>query len=154
MLQPIIGDVTNERKVLLFAKLKEWGGDPHSLVSANASPVIEQGPRTSRLTETFSDGNLRLPISASSGYLELVRSRVAVLYLLEAGALFVEYPWHRFGSGQCRLEHDRDAVSGALSVSMQCPVERRDEIDEIGRYHKEYIAELPEWGVNRLKSAA
>ncbi|SFU26753.1 hypothetical protein [Paraburkholderia aspalathi] len=154
LLHPIIGDVTNERKVLLFAKLKELGGDPHSLVSANASPVIEQGPRTSRLAETFSNGNLRLPISASSEYLELVRSRVAVLYLLETGALFVEYPWHRFGSGQCRLQHDHDVVGGTLSVNMQCPVERRDEIDEIGRHFKEAIVELPELRANRLKVPA
>ncbi|WP_168790228.1 hypothetical protein [Paraburkholderia aromaticivorans] len=92
LLRPIIGDACCERKVLIFTGLDGWENDPLSLVSDNARTVVEQGPRTSRLTETFSDGLLRLPITSSVGYLDDVRSRVAVLYLFNNGALFVEYP--------------------------------------------------------------
>lgn len=151
LLTTVIGETTRERTVLLVSRPEHSEDNLQPLVSANASPVIEQGPRTSRLTETFSDGNLRLPISASSSYLEDVRSHVAVLYLLKTGALFVEYPWCRFGSGHWRLEHERDVVSGTLPLNIHYPTERRDEIDDIHGFFVQNIFKLAEWEAKTLK---
>jgi hypothetical protein len=155
LLQPIIGNATNERKVLIIPRLKEWQESPHALTSANATPVIEKGMSTGRLVETFSDGLLRLSILGSSEYLELVRSRIAVLYLLDTGALFVEYPWHRFGSGQRRLDQLYAIASGQLPVEgAQYPVEPRDEMEVALNWIGERITELPKWNTDTLKTPA
>lgn len=151
LLRPIIGDACRERKVLIFTRLDGWENDPLSLVSDNARTVVEQGPRTSRLTETFSDGLLRLPITSSVGYLDDVRSRVAVLYLFNSGALFVEYAWNRFGAGHQRLKQAYELFDGSLPTQgTQFPIEQRDEVDEIGIYFKESVRNLSEWGVKAL----
>jgi hypothetical protein len=154
LLQSIIGNATNERKVLIIPRLKEWQESPHALTSANAAPVIEKGASTGRLVETFSDGLLRLSILGSIEYLELVRSRIAVLYLLDTGALFVEYPWHRFGSGQRRLDQRYDIASGQLpDEGTQYTVERRDEIEVALNWSRERIIELPKWHVDTVGSS-
>lgn len=155
LLRPIIGDASSERQVLIFVRLDEWENAPLSLVSDNAGTVVEQGPRTSRLTETFSDGLLRLPLTSSGGYLDGVRSRVAVLYLFNCGALFVEYPWNRFGAGHSRLEQAYELFGGKLPTQgTQFPIEQRDEVDEIGLYFKESVRKLSEWGVKALSEPA
>jgi hypothetical protein len=116
--------------------------------------VIEKGTSTERLIETFSDGLLRLSILGSSEYLELVRSRIAVLYLLDTGALFVEYPWHRFGSGQRRLDQPHAIASGQLPVEgAQYPVERRDDMAVAVNWIGERITELPKWHVDTGRSS-
>jgi hypothetical protein len=155
LLQPIIGNATNERKVLIIPRLKEWQESPHALTSANATPVIEKGTSTGRLVKTFSDGLLRLSILGSIEYLEFVRSRIAVLYLLDTGALFVEYPWHRFGSGQRRLDQLYAIASGQLPVEgAQYPVEPRDEMEVALNWIGKRITELPKWHTDTLKTPA
>ncbi|TDY22108.1 hypothetical protein B0G81_2394 [Paraburkholderia sp. BL6665CI2N2] len=151
LLRPVVGDACTERKVLIFTRLKESENDSLSLAFDRARTVIEQGPRTSRLTETFADGLLRLPLTSSAGYLEHVRSRVAVLYLFDDRALFVEYPWNRSGTGHQRLAHAYSIGDKALPVQgTDYPVEQYDEVDTLFGWQQVYVPELPEWAAKAL----
>jgi hypothetical protein len=153
LLHPIIGDTCRERKVLIFSQPQQWANAPLSLVSSTSRTVVEQSPTASRLTETFANGLLRLPLIRSSEYLEYVRSHVAVLYLFEGGALFVEYRWNRHGVGGQRKRQAYAISGGTLHAQeINCPIEQLDEVDSLHQWRQVTVRELPAWGVRALSS--
>ncbi|MGF6770638.1 hypothetical protein P3T18_003117 [Paraburkholderia sp. GAS199] len=154
LLKTIIGNASNERQILVIPRLKEWESNPLALVSASATPVIEKSRLDSRVTETFAGGLLRLPMSGSHEYLQSVRSRVAVLYLFDTYALFVEYPWNRFGSAYTRFQCFYAAAGNTSDSESQYPIEQHDRLDPLRGWFADAITELSRKRIDSLNGAS